>query len=164
MTQLADIEETFRDPNILIQSIKEMQRRQEESLKDIQSKLNQIKEVNLHLKATNFFEPNLSLFNQNETCLFGSIRLNSFTNMNLFKSQILTGERQSLELLELGEFSSSDKWSLLYRGTRDGFGTNDFHSKCDGHSNTLTIFKAKGSVFIFGGIWDPNEIKPNESS
>ena len=26
-----------------------------------------------------------------------------------------------------------------------------FHSKCDGHSNTLTIFKAKGSYNIFGG-------------
>jgi hypothetical protein len=40
----------------------------------------------------------------------------------------------------------------LYRGTRDGFGAKDFHSKCDGHSNTLTILKAKESSFIFGGF------------
>ena len=43
-------------------------------------------------------------------------------------------------------------WSLLYRGTRDGFGADDFHSTCDGHSNTLTIFKAKKSNYIFGGF------------
>jgi len=40
----------------------------------------------------------------------------------------------------------------LYRGTRDDFGSSDFHSKCDGLSNTLTIFKAKQSEFIFGGL------------
>jgi hypothetical protein len=54
-------------------------------------------------------------------------------------------------LIDLCEFSPNDKWSLLYRGTRDGFGYNDFHSKCDGYSNTLTIIKAKKSKFIFGG-------------
>jgi hypothetical protein len=47
---------------------------------------------------------------------------------------------------------------LLYRATRDGFRSRDFHSKCDGHANTLTILKAKGSSFIFGGFtsvdWD----------
>ena len=37
-------------------------------------------------------------------------------------------------------------------GTRDGFGSDDFHSKCDGHWNTLTIFKAKQSSYIFGGF------------
>ena len=57
-------------------------------------------------------------------------------------SQILKGEQQCLELLKLCEFSPNEKWSLLYRGTRDGFDSNDFHSKCDGHSNTLTILKA----------------------
>jgi hypothetical protein len=61
-------------------------------------------------------------------------------------------------LIKLCEFSPYDKWSLLYRATRDGFGSHDFHSKCDDHSNTLTIVKAKGSNFIFGGFttveWD----------
>ena len=40
----------------------------------------------------------------------------------------------------------------MYRGTRDGFEPHDFHSKCDGHSNTLTILKANGSEFVFGGF------------
>jgi len=52
----------------------------------------------------------------------------------------------------LCEFSPNDKWSLLYRGTRDGFGSDVFHSRCDGHSNTLTLFKAKQSSYIFGGF------------
>jgi hypothetical protein len=52
----------------------------------------------------------------------------------------------------LCEFCPNDKFTLLYRGTRDGFGSEDFHSKCDGHKNTLTICKAKGSKFIFGGF------------
>jgi hypothetical protein len=61
-------------------------------------------------------------------------------------------------LINLCEFFQNDKLSLLYRGTRDGFGSNDFHSKCDGHSNAFTIFKAKESGFAFGGFtsveWD----------
>ncbi len=38
------------------------------------------------------------------------------------------------------------------------FRPRDFHSKCDGHANTLTILKAKKSSNIFGGYttvsWD----------
>ena len=51
----------------------------------------------------------------------------------------------------------NDKFTLLYRDTRDGFGSNDFHSKCDGHANTLRILKVKYNVF--GGFtsvhWQP---------
>jgi hypothetical protein len=72
-------------------------------------------------------------------------------NVNSFKGQILTNAQQYFKVINLCEFSPNDKWSLLYRGTRDGFGAKDFHSKCDGHSNTLTIIKAKGSSYIFGG-------------
>jgi hypothetical protein len=79
-------------------------------------------------------------------------------NVNSFKGQILTDERQMSELIKVCEFSPNDKWSLLYRATRDGFGSKDFHSKCDKRSNTLTILKAKGSSYVFGGFttvdWD----------
>ncbi len=43
--ELNQIEETFRNPNILIEAIKEMQEKQEESVRDIQSKLKEIKQV-----------------------------------------------------------------------------------------------------------------------
>ncbi len=78
--------------------------------------------------------------------------MNQYSKINSFKSEILTHVKQCSELIKLCEFSPNDKWSLLYRATRDGFGANDFHSRCDGHSNTLTILKAKGSQFIFGGF------------
>jgi hypothetical protein len=148
---LNQLEEIFREPNLLIETIKEMQQKQDESLNDIQSKLNEIHVKEL-LEDTNDFQPNLSFFNQKDTSLFGSIKLDGYwLNTNSFKSEVLKGERQCLELLKLCEFSPNDKWSLLYRGTRDGFGSDDFHSKCDGHANTLTIFKAKQSSYIFGG-------------
>jgi hypothetical protein len=48
-------------------------------------------------------------------------------------------------------------FDLLYRGSRDGFSSEDFHKRCDGHRNTLTvILDTNGSVF--GGFtplaWD----------
>jgi hypothetical protein len=64
----------------------------------------------------------------------------------------LTDLEQSIDLIRLCEFSPNDKWSLLYRGTRDGFDVQYFHSKCDGHSNTLKILKAKQSSYIFGSF------------
>jgi hypothetical protein len=152
---LNKIEDTFRDPNLLIQTIKEMQHKQDESLKDIQLKLNEIKQAKDNLEATNVFKPNLSSFNQTEgdtSSFFGLIRLNEYSNMNSFKSEIFTNQQQCSELIKLCEFSPNDKWSW------DGFEPRDFHLKCDGHSNTLTIFKAKHSGFIFGGFtsvhWD----------
>lgn len=43
----------------------------------------------------------------------------------------------------------SDRFELLYRGSRDGFTTKKFHSKCDGVTNTLTIVRTTGAD-IFG--------------
>jgi hypothetical protein len=54
------------------------------------------------------------------------------------------------------EFSAM-QFALLWRGGRDGFGAREFHGRCDGHGNTLTVvLDTKGS--IFGGFtpikWD----------
>jgi hypothetical protein len=51
----------------------------------------------------------------------------------------------------------SKKFELLYRGSRDGFGGYDFHSRCDNKGATVTVVETtKG--FIFGGYtplsWD----------
>ena len=46
--KLSELEDTFRHPNLLVESIKEMQQKQEESLSDIQLKLtemNQVKDI-----------------------------------------------------------------------------------------------------------------------
>jgi hypothetical protein len=40
------------------------------------------------------------------------------------------------------------RFSLLWRGTRHGFGCADFHSRCDDHANTMTvILDTHGNVF-----------------
>jgi hypothetical protein len=49
------------------------------------------------------------------------------------------------------------QWTLLYRGSDHGFNSSNFHSKCDGKSNTITIILTTVG-FIFGGLtpitWD----------
>jgi hypothetical protein len=49
------------------------------------------------------------------------------------------------------------QFSLLWRGSRDGFGSRDFHRRCHGHANTLTLIEDTDGN-IFGGFtpveWD----------
>ena len=150
---LKEIEEEFRNPNVLIESIQEMQRQQEEAIADLILKLNEQSHVKENMKKMNEFTPNV-LFSRD---WFGQLHFNEYSRNDLFKSRILSGNQQS-ELIQLCEFSPKDKWTLLYRGTRDGFGANDFHSKCDNHKNTFTILKAHETSYIFGGFassdWD----------
>jgi hypothetical protein len=62
------------------------------------------------------------------------------------------------------------QFALLWRGSPDGFSPKDFHARCDGHGNTLTvILDTDGN--IFGGFtpveWDskfPSKADPNLKS
>ena len=150
---LKETEEAFRYPNLLIESIREMQRQQEEAISELKLKLDEQSQVKDELTSMNEFKPNVS-FSQDS---FGRLHLNEFSCNDPFMSQILSG-KQPFDLLKLCEYSLKDKWTLLYRGTRDGFCAINFHSKCDGHSNTLTLCKAKETSYIFGGFttigWD----------
>jgi hypothetical protein len=138
------LNEKFRDANLSISAIERLQLKQDTSISSINARLNDINETNISLKNSNDFKPNL-LF---DLTSFGSLSL----GVNLtdsFESQIID-KVQQIDLISVCEFNSTDKWTLLYRGTRDGFGAKDFHSKCDGKSPTLTIIKAQGSEYIFG--------------
>jgi hypothetical protein len=42
------------------------------------------------------------------------------------------------------------KSQLLYRGSRDGFRATNFHARCDGHANTVTLILSTNNC-IFGG-------------
>jgi hypothetical protein len=49
---------------------------------------------------------------------------------------------------EIFEEFREKKFTLLWRGGRDGFGGRDFHSRCDGHANTLVvILDTDGNIF-----------------
>ena len=60
------------------------------------------------------------------------------------------------DLLEKKELDDR-KWSLLYRGSRDGFEASDFNTHCNDKPNTLTIVQSTNGN-IFGGFtsaqWD----------
>jgi hypothetical protein len=85
-TEFDEIQELFRNPNLLIQTIREMQQKQDESLNKIQSKLNEMNQVKELCEETNTFQPNLTSLNQIETSsLFGSIELGLFSNINSLK-------------------------------------------------------------------------------
>ncbi len=66
-----------------------------------------------------------------------------------FESTIVTTpeEVHSLTLLTGFEYRA---FSLLWRGSRDGFETSTFHSRCDGKPNTLTLIK-NSLGYVFGG-------------
>jgi hypothetical protein len=55
---------------------------------------------------------------------------------------------------------------LLWRGSRDGFSADEFHSRCDGHPNTLTlILDTKRN--IFGGFtpveWESSKTEKSKA-
>ena len=143
-TEKKNLNETFRDANLKISTIEQLQLKQDTAISIINSKLNEINEMKNSLKISNDFKPNL-LF---DLTSFGSLSL-GVNLTNSFESQIVD-KVQLIDLIRICEFNSNDKWTLLYRGTRDGFGAKDFHSKCDGKSPTLTLIKAQGSEYIFG--------------
>ena len=91
------------------------------------------------------------------------------TKTKNIESKILNELEKGQEYLEkLYEWTGANKMELLYRGTRDGTGSNIFHDKCDNQGPTLCIYKnEKGNVF--GGYasisWtsDGNYHSANES-
>lgn len=61
------------------------------------------------------------------------------------------------DLFDLCNYTDKTKFKLIYRASRDGLNSNDFHRLCDGQTKTLTIIKSVDN-FIFGGYtsqkWD----------
>lgn len=75
---------------------------------------------------------------------------NSISNLNYNDSNILN-DKQLEEVLELCNLNTNRiNFKLLYRASRDGFGAQDFHSKCDDYARTLTIIKTS-DLHVFGG-------------
>jgi hypothetical protein len=151
--ELQEIEKMFRDPNILIESIREINLKQQDLIRSLQSKLCEMSLMRENIKDSMQFKPCVA-FNKNS---FGALSLKEFSIHDPFNSQILTG-RQPFDLVKVCQFSLADKFSLLYRGSLHGFSADDFHLKCDGKAKTLTLVKSKTTSFIFGGYtnatWD----------
>ena len=106
---------------------------------------------------------NLEIFNKNlikEKLLEKVHKLILFHNM---KSDIIKCEE--LDLIEEGIRKNLNKkireYKLLFKAKRDGFGSKDFHSKCDNKSYTVSFVKIKEGK-RFGGFtdveWDQSSI------
>ena len=47
---------------------------------------------------------------------------------------------------------NDSKWLLCYRASSHGWDVSNFHNRCDGKRNTVTIMKV--GVYVFGGYTD----------
>jgi len=65
-------------------------------------------------------------------------------------SLIIETNEEYNQLCDLCQFGNQ-KWKLIYQASRDGFRAADFHQKCDGIHNTLTLVKTTDSC-VFGGF------------
>ena len=66
-------------------------------------------------------------------------------------SNILKESKKEKELLKIiQDWIKIKKMKLIYRGTRDGSSSNDFHNKCDNQGATIILFKNEKDN-IFGG-------------
>ena len=76
----------------------------------------------------------------------------SFDSFILNDSNIINESIRKNEFLKkIYEWIGKQKTELLYRGTRDGVTSKDFHIKCDNKGETISIIKSdKG--YIFGGF------------
>ena len=86
--------------------------------------------------------------------LFNSLLIETNLITNFANSKILSKEK-GFDLLNLVEFPLNESWSLIYQATRDGFSSEDFHSKCDEINKTLVIIETT-SGHIFGGYTSNN--------
>jgi hypothetical protein len=72
-----------------------------------------------------------------------------------FGDGTLLNSEQKILLNQL--FTKEKKWSLIYKGTRDGFTSSDFHRMCNNRGATLTLIQTRNRLFmknrqmIFGG-------------
>ena len=86
--------------------------------------------------------------------------VNKRNSFNLYSGLI---KKDEIELIEKEIIENLNKrvinFKLLYRASRDGFEAQNFHKKCDGHINTLTLVKTVSQI-RFGGFtenyWDDN--------
>ena len=84
--------------------------------------------------------------------------ISSWTKKNTFKtlnfdcdSKILIESKREIEFIEkIYGWAGCKKMELIYRGSRDGFLSKNFHEKCDNKGPTITLYK-NNNGFIFGG-------------
>ena len=172
-----DLEKKLNEKDIIInnlikkvdkieQNYKEIFNKKETEIKnnqDLENKLNEKDTIiNNLIQKINLIEQNYKeLYNKKETEIKNSQDISS-TPKNKIDSTII--KDNEFKLIEKGIKKNFNKkvqrYELLIRGTRDGFLSKDFHSKCDGHNYTVAIVETKKGR-RFGGFteetWDQSK-------
>jgi hypothetical protein len=112
----------------------------------------------LFFETDESFKQTVFLTKLSDEALFYNLRGFHMRIVNSMSSII--DPNQFVRLKKLGSFRLDQQWKVLYRGSVDGFGAADFHRKCDGHTDTLTIVKSTNG-YVFGGytksVWDKSD-------
>ena len=95
--ELKIIDEKFRNPNLLIKSIKEIHLKQQEAIETIQSKLNEMNKLRDYLKVSNQFIPN------------GQLSLSEYSNFDPIKKSSILKDEKPRDLIKLCEFDPNQK-------------------------------------------------------
>ncbi len=130
----------------LSQEVKELINDGYASFKDIENikrKIEECRQQCKQLETTDYFRLNVKTIDL-ETSLF---------NHELFSGggTLLSLEHQ----IKLNEFYGQEgqKWVLIYKATRDGFLSADFHRCCNNQGPTITVIQSIGVTgsYLFGG-------------
>ena len=105
---------------------------------------NMIETTSKPLKNIKFnFEKEMRTINFEEYSLFEEVDINKIDSVILGESN-----RKGEFLKLLFEWTGCKNIELLYRGTRDGMTSKNFHDKCDNQGKTITLYKNnKGNIF-----------------
>ena len=99
-----------------------------------------------------------NIFNNKINNLYNNMDINfnfqSFFNYYKFKELTNEGIKRNFN-------KKIKKYNLLYKASRDGFSSYDFHRRCDGVSNTITLILTK-DYKLFGGFTDRTWDKSNQ--
>ena len=112
--------------------------------------IEQAEDAELSLDSLIFSDKQLK-FNENPNKLNEPLVLASLhlENTRLINSSILS-DQELISLMKLCGFPLDLNWKLLYRASRDGWQSDEFHSRCDNKPNTFAIIHTRKG-FVFGG-------------
>jgi hypothetical protein len=71
-------------------------------------------------------------------------------NAELFTGGTLLSPEQQMKMNEF-HGKEDQKWVLIYKATRDGFGGGDFHRFCDNQGPTMSVIQSNDGGYLFGG-------------
>ena len=97
-----------------------------------------IKNINYEIKITSFYNELIESYGLSQT----------FKTINLDSLILIESQRENEFLNKIYEWCGFKRMQLLYRGSRDGMNSNNFHNKCDYKGPTIILYKNhRGNIF-----------------